>query len=147
MNEADMEHGHDWQGEDLAGWTVTEKLDGCRAFWDGTTLWLRSGRVVQLPSGLRATMPATPADGELWAGRGGFQLASRAARFGVFAPAVQFVAFATLPVTTLRDTAHALELFAAIKAGGGEGLMARRPGTVPTVGRSRNLLKVKAFRP
>lgn len=57
---------------DPAAYWVSEKLDGVRAFWDGTTLRFRSGRPIAAPDWFVAALPAHPLDGELWLGRGRF---------------------------------------------------------------------------
>jgi DNA ligase 1 len=59
-------------GLDPTGYLVSEKLDGVRALWDGTTLRFRSGRSVAAPTWFTAKLPRTPLDGELWLGRGQF---------------------------------------------------------------------------
>ena len=58
---------------DPAGWLVSEKLDGVRAYWDGQQLWFRSGLPVAAPAWFTAALPAVPLDGELWLGRGRFE--------------------------------------------------------------------------
>jgi DNA ligase-1 len=90
----------------IAGWMLSEKLDGSRCFWDGgisrgmatkdcpysslinpktgepkgkvkpvaTGLWSRYGNPVMAPDWFLDDLPAIPLDGELWAGRGKFQL-------------------------------------------------------------------------
>ena len=65
-----------WDGnKDVAGWLVSEKLDGQRCLWDGKGgLWTRTGNVVYAPQFLVDALPADVAlDGELWLGRGNFQ--------------------------------------------------------------------------
>lgn len=85
----------------IAGWFVSEKLDGVRAFWDGglsrglpasevpyantikdhrlitppiaTGLWSRTGKVIYAPNWWLDQLLPIPLDGELWLGRGGFQ--------------------------------------------------------------------------
>lgn len=85
----------------VAGWFVSEKLDGMRAFWDGgisrgvlaahipwantekdarlkeapvaTGLWSRYGKVIHAPEGWLDRLPAIFLDGELYAGRQQFQ--------------------------------------------------------------------------
>jgi len=61
---------------DPAGYLVSEKLDGVRALWDGTTLRFRSGRVVAAPAWFTAKLPDTALDGELWIARGRFDTLS-----------------------------------------------------------------------
>jgi DNA ligase-1 len=90
----------------IAGYYVSEKLDGTRAFWDGglsrglptdsvpwasvtdpktgnrkgkikpfaTGLWSRYGNPIIAPDWFLDLLPSCPLDGELWAGRGKFQL-------------------------------------------------------------------------
>ena len=64
-------------GINPTGYLVSEKLDGVRALWDGTTLRFRSGRTVAAPAWFTAKLPAsTPLDGELWLARGRFDALS-----------------------------------------------------------------------
>ncbi len=90
----------------IAGFYVSEKLDGTRCLWDGgltrgmktadvpwasllhpktgkpkdkikpfsTGLWSRYGNPIVAPDSFLNSLPACPLDGELWAGRGNFQL-------------------------------------------------------------------------
>ncbi len=90
----------------IAGWYLSEKLDGTRCFWDGgisrdvptelvpwasiidpktgkkkakikptaTGLWTRYGNPIIAPDSFLNLLPCIPLDGELWAGRGKFQL-------------------------------------------------------------------------
>jgi DNA ligase-1 len=60
-------------GIDLRDWWVSEKYDGVRGYWDGRTLRTRGGDAVPAPAWFTAGWPATPMDGELWAGRGRFE--------------------------------------------------------------------------
>jgi DNA ligase 1 len=55
---------------------VSEKFDGVRALWDGKQLRFRSGRVIAAPSWFTVRLPSTPLDGELWLGRGRFDVLS-----------------------------------------------------------------------
>lgn len=59
-------------GMPLADYWVSEKYDGVRGYWDGYTLRTRGGETVAAPAWFTAGWPATPMDGELWAGRGRF---------------------------------------------------------------------------
>lgn len=90
----------------IAGWYVSEKVDGTRCFWDGgisrgmateqvpwastinpktgepkskikpvsSGLWSRYGNPIMAPEEFLDKLPPFPVDGELWAGRGNFQL-------------------------------------------------------------------------
>jgi DNA ligase-1 len=59
---------------------LSEKLDGVRAYWDGSHLRFRSGRLISAPSWLTAALPAQALDGELWMGRQTFERLSAAVR-------------------------------------------------------------------
>jgi DNA ligase-1 len=61
--------------QDVSGWWLSEKYDGCRAFWDGANLRTREAwNVIECPPSLTASLPRGLAlDGELWAGYGTFQ--------------------------------------------------------------------------
>jgi DNA ligase-1 len=97
---------YDPEKDNVAGWFISEKLDGTRCFWDGgitrglptesvpwasiidprtgqkkakikpvaTGLWSRYGNPIMAPDWWLNQLPCCPLDGELWAGRGKFQL-------------------------------------------------------------------------
>lgn len=65
---------------DPAGYLVSEKFDGVRAIWDGRSLRFRSGRAMTAPAWFTEGWPDTALDGELWGGRGRFDLTSASAR-------------------------------------------------------------------
>jgi DNA ligase-1 len=65
---------HKWELDvDLTGWWMSEKLDGVRAYWDGTQFVSRLGNKFHAPDWFREGLPATALDGELWGGRKRFQ--------------------------------------------------------------------------
>lgn len=57
----------------IADYWISEKLDGVRAYWNGTQLLTRNGNAIAAPSWFVAGFPKQVLDGELWAGRGRFQ--------------------------------------------------------------------------
>src|ERR1700730_1201552 len=59
--------------QDLAGWWLSEKLDGVRAYWDGKSLTSRLGNRLHAPDWFLTGLPDIPLDGELWIGRKSFQ--------------------------------------------------------------------------
>ena len=63
-------------GIDVGRYLISEKFDGVRALWDGSTLRFRSGRTIAAPAWFIAKLPKTPLDGELWLGRGQFDALS-----------------------------------------------------------------------
>src|SRR5206468_3851452 len=58
---------------DLSGWWMSEKLDGVRAYWDGTQFLSRLGNLFHAPDWFVEGLPELPLDGELWIGRKKFQ--------------------------------------------------------------------------
>ena len=60
---------------DPAGWWMSEKLDGVRAYFDGKQFRSRLGNVFYAPDWFIAGLPNIPLDGELWLGRKKFQRA------------------------------------------------------------------------
>jgi DNA ligase-1 len=68
------------RGLNPAGYLVSEKLDGVRALWDGSTLRFRSGRAIAAPAWFISKLPSTALDGELWLGRGQFDALSGTVR-------------------------------------------------------------------
>lgn len=52
---------------------VSEKLDGMRAYWTGTKLLSRTGKLIPAPTWFTDALPAFPIEGELWLDRGRFE--------------------------------------------------------------------------
>ena len=164
-----------WDGVlDPTGWWMSEKLDGVRAYWDGTKILSRLGNVFHAPDWFVAGLPAHPLDGELFLDRKSFQKTTaivrrqdksdhwKQIRFLIFdAPAhggpfeerVKLLqslakhAYASVHAHIVcNGVAHLKEELARIEALGGEGLMLRQPGSAYVAGRSATLLKVKSFK-
>ena len=68
---------------DPHGYLVSEKFDGVRAIWDGRSLRFRSGRAMAAPAWFTEGWPDAALDGELWGGRGRFDVTSASARRSV----------------------------------------------------------------
>lgn len=69
------------QGQsDVSLFLVSEKLDGVRAYWDGKVLRTRNGKAINAPGWFVEYFPARELDGELWIGRGQFDLLSGTVR-------------------------------------------------------------------
>lgn len=85
------------EGVEVRDYWVSEKLDGVRGHWDGTTLWTRGGYPVAAPAWFTAGWPPVAIDGELWIGRGRFEEASGLVRTLDADPerwrAIRFMAF------------------------------------------------------
>lgn len=55
----------------------SEKLDGIRCYWNGEKLLTRNGKSINAPDWFTAQLPSQALDGELWAGRGGYQTVTK----------------------------------------------------------------------
>jgi DNA ligase-1 len=58
---------------DVGEYFVSEKLDGVRAYFDGTNLISRQGNKINAPKWFLANFPKEVFEGELWIGRGQFE--------------------------------------------------------------------------
>jgi DNA ligase-1 len=161
-------HGSDWIGQDLAGWIVTEKFDGYRAYWDGRRLWTRGGCRYPAPPWFTAGLPDMPLDCELFAGYGNREtlaacMNSPAAFAGkglmVFdsptTPGGYSERSAAIGALSLPAHVKAVSSWACpgvdglkahlltLKAAGGEGFVVHKPGAPYTPGRVQTVLKFK----
>lgn len=60
-------------GQDPSGWYMSEKLDGVRCFWNGTTMYTRNGNLFYPPDWFKKELPKDMAlDGELFTKRDDF---------------------------------------------------------------------------
>jgi DNA ligase 1 len=89
VNESQMTLAVDFIGQHSpVGWLASEKLNGCRAYWDGRQFWTRGGSVIAAPKWFTRGLPAIPLDGEIHCGRDGhrggksFQVARIAVQHG-----------------------------------------------------------------
>lgn len=171
--EALLQHGTDWTGQDLAGYAMGEKFDGCRAYWDGASLWSRGGLEVVLPAHWRDQLPTGYAlDCELYDGPGGRSRCAVAITHGRILPTMRLIAFdapgeggdftrrlaraqsatagsdvvSCVARRPCESTADALRELARVQARRGEGLMMVAPGNRYRPGRTCELIKVKAPR-
>ena len=51
---------------DPTGWTMTEKYDGMRLYWNGSDFYSRQGNKLKLPDFVIKQFPKIALDGELW---------------------------------------------------------------------------------
>ena len=164
-----------WDGVlDPKGWWISEKLDGVRAYWDGTKLLSRLGNMFHAPDWFIEGLPEHPLDGELFLARKSFQKTVAIVRrqdksdhwkqikFLIFdAPGhggtfeermkqIEKLARHTYaeahPHALCMGLEHLKEELARVEALGGEGVMLRQPKSMYVAGRSSTLLKVKSFK-
>lgn len=68
-----LQHAGRYRGnEDIAGWMMSEKLDGIRGYWTGSQLLTRKGRRIYAPQWFTEALPPFALDGELWRKRNDF---------------------------------------------------------------------------
>lgn len=76
-----IQHGQIWdQHQDLTGWWMSEKMDGIRGLWNGTKLLSRHGKQIPAPPWFSEGLPNRLLDGELWMGRGTFDMLMKTAK-------------------------------------------------------------------
>ena len=159
-----------YDGRDVSGWLMSEKLDGVRAVWTGSKFISRNGNEFQAPGWFKDAMPDTVLDGELRIGRGRFQetvgiIRSRSAdwseiAFQVFDAPLAHGRFwmrlmyvekvlrgnsVAVPVkhTACRCRSHASRYCAGVCSLGGEGAILRDPDSLYVHRRSDSMLKLK----
>jgi DNA ligase 1 len=162
------------EGDAVAGWWMSEKLDGVRGYWDGRLLWSKQGKLLQPHPDFVAGWPDFPLEGELWGGRGRFERTATVVQqplaaewlelqFAIFdrpgpGPFGQRIeqarrwftdhptpyAFVIEQVAVQTQAQLQAEL-QRVEAAGGEGLIVRNPQAHYAAGRSAELLKVKSF--
>lgn len=172
ITEKQMMHGVDYEGDDVTGWLMSEKLDGCRAYWDGATMWSRGGMVINIPAAMRDVLPAgVSLDGEIHAGRDGYEITRRAVQYNQWTGMEKFSVFDApqypgafqdrysflselLPfegVVNYINHEYCFDIDAAadfmreIQAAGGEGVMLRHPDNEYRRGRTEQILKLKRW--
>lgn len=166
-----MMHGSDYSGQDITGWTATEKFDGFFARWTGSNLISRQGIDLNAPDWFVAGLPAAPLDCELFAGYGKRGKMSRINRGsggrwaglelvifdapgagGNYSNRHAFLWAAVLQRPGLRvakcwacsDKARLIADLAEVLSRNGEGLMLRHPDSPYIPSRTFTMLKVKA---
>jgi DNA ligase-1 len=158
------------KGGPITGWFASEKLFGCRAYWDGKNFWTRKGKIIQVPKFWKNKLPKDiHLDGEIFAGRKNFEAAYAATEFGQFAPSVKFITFDCPSVTgnwlkrmetakavtkdlefsgavdsfVIQSTIHWVTEWKRMQDAGCEGMILRNPAvTTYEIGRSLNYLRI-----
>lgn len=153
----------DWEGSDVAGWLLSEKLDGWRAVFDGENFITRQGNVLNAPDWFLDGMPNKALDGELFLGRGefnGIQGAMAGGWFGLrfmvfdapselpFAKRVEILSKLSLPghcELVPHVPCKSIERMVAfaddVVTNGGEGVVVRDPKAPYQPGRTSGVLR------
>lgn len=158
------------QDMNVTGWYMSEKLDGVRAYWNGSELISRSGRVIVAPDFFTQGFPSSELDGELWSKRGDFaniasivnkkvpDMAWRELTFNVFEvphkegnllnrlKSVQTSSYIrVIQQLKVKDIQALRKFLKDVESKGGEGVVVR-DGSLPYYyGRSNDALKVKSY--
>jgi DNA ligase-1 len=75
-----------YNGFDLTGCTASEKYDGVCVVWTGVELLTRDGKEIEPPDWWTVGLPPVRLSGELWAGRGRFEVVLSVYRSGPLDP-------------------------------------------------------------
>ena len=172
ITERNMQHGFLYSGQNVTGWMLSEKYNGVRAYWDGSEMWTRGGKIVAIPASMRKALPGgIHLDGEICAGRyrSGFETARQAVQYGKFtddcvyavfdAPDIHkpfserydFMRYILPRCGTVHyaeqiiclDISHAVDTMLSIQSSGGEGIIVRSPDAIYFPGRTEEILKLK----
>lgn len=150
---------------------MSEKMDGIRAYWNGTKLISRHGKEINIPEYFTQGLPSTPLDGELWMGRGtyekmgtllkqkdksvgwdkvGYYIFDLPSSTAPYEERIKHLQQLALPpwvhvIANFKCTSmdHLKQYLEAVLEKGGEGVMAREPRYQYIAGRTFALLKVK----
>jgi DNA ligase-1 len=174
IDESQIILAQDWIGQcSLVGWFASEKLNGCRAYWDGKSFWTRAGNKIRVPRSFTRNLPDMHLDGEIHAGRGigfgnensAYKIAMRAVVHGEkwLTPDITFTAFdapqvkgswlertSTVPGRfrlqwqAIKSPFGLVNYMANLRKLGAEGACFRNPNeTKYSAGRTGNLLRWK----
>jgi len=161
-----------YKDQNITGWVMSEKLDGIRAYWNGTHLISRGGKIIYAPKWFTRNYPPFEIDGELWTKRGDFENISSIVRDkrpgtewekikhyifevphaegGLFERLKKVKPFADKTIRIIKqipikDRTHLRLLLKEIEEKGGEGLVVRDPRAPYINKRTSKALKVKTF--
>ena len=154
----------------VTGWYMSEKLDGVRAFWDGTKLISRGGKIFNAPKFFTKDFPSYKLDGELWTKRGDFANISSIVRQKKLHKGWEQISYNIFEVPDadgnltkrlslvkenkyvklikqikIKDKLHLDKFLKEIEKKGGEGVVVRDASLPYYTGRNNNALKVKRY--
>ena len=158
--------------QNITGWVMSEKLDGIRAYWNGTNLISRGGKIIYAPVWFTKDYPSFEIDGELWSRRGDFDNISSIVRDKIPSEdwtqikhyifevpnakgnlyqrlekvkPYQSKIIKVLKQIQIKDTNHLNIFLSDIESKDGEGVVVRDPQSPYIDKRTSKALKVKTF--
>ncbi|QLB20972.1 DNA ligase [Vespertiliibacter pulmonis] len=164
-----------YKNQDVTGWVMSEKLDGIRGFWTGSTLLSRQGYPLNPPDYFIKDFPPFAIDGELFSQQDEFESISATIRSSshkewyklklhVFdVPNADGDLFTRLnslrqylnehptpyieiiEQIPIKNPEHIQKFFTEIQKLNGEGIVIRNPNAPYIHGRSAQILKLKAI--
>jgi DNA ligase-1 len=161
-----------YKDQNISGWVMSEKLDGIRAYWDGTNLISRGGKIIHAPQWFTKSYPPFAIDGELWSKRGDFDNISSIVRDKIPSEQWKEIKHCIFEVPNakgnlflrlqkvkpylgshiqlikqikIKDKVHLQNFLNSIEDKGGEGVVVRDPRTSYIGKRTNKALKVKSF--
>lgn len=162
-----------YQNQNVAGWVMSEKLDGVRGYWDGKNLITRQNQRLNPPDYFTKDFPPFAIDGEIFSHSNEFERISSIVRskedkgwhqlkLHVFdapnAPGNLFERLAVLeaylkqhptdyiqiiPQIPIKNQQHIQDFLAEVEAKKGEGIVLRNPNAPYENKRSNQILKLK----
>ena len=154
----------------VTSWYMSEKLDGVRAYWDGSHLMTRSGKRLQAPKFFTENFPKHELDGELWTKRNDFSFVVSVVNrkkahsqwssltYNIFEvpnakgnllQRLQKVKesryIKIIKQMKVKNKEHLNQYLKSVEQKDGEGVVVRDGSLAYYVGRDNNALKVKSF--
>lgn len=163
-----------YSNQNVAGWVMSEKLDGVRGYWDGKQLFTRQNKILTPPAYFVKDFPPFAIDGELFTQRNEFERISSIVRsqkdkgwediklyvfdvpnaegdlFARLAVLEQYLAqhpskhITIIPQIPIKNYQHIKEFLYQVEAQKGEGIVLRNPNAPYEKKRSNQILKLKS---
>lgn len=162
-----------YQNQNVAGWVMSEKLDGVRGYWDGEKLLTRQNQQLNPPDYFIKDFPPFAIDGEIFSHRNEFERISSIVRskedkgwhqlklhvfdvpnakgnlFERLAVLENYLQqqpsdyIAIIPQIPIKNQQHIQDFLANVEAQKGEGIVLRNPNASYENKRSNQILKLK----
>ena len=163
---------NNYKDQNITDWVMSEKLDGIRAYWDGTNLISRGGKIIHAPLWFTKNYPPFEIDGELWTKRGDFENISSIVRDKIPSSDWKYIThnifevpnakgglfqrlnlvkryeneyIKIIPQIKIKNKNHLKKYLKKIESLDGEGVVVRDPNVNYINKRTSKALKVKTF--